>query len=155
VRDAFAAAGLEPKAWMSPARQESFNTPDLLTEAGFTTVLDWETDQIPVFMRTRTGALAAPPVFNELDDYKLLIERKQTEELWARQVLESVALLKSEHAARGAQILGFTLTPFVIGQPFRIGALEEVCEKLAGDKAVWCAGASAVSEAFEGLKEKT
>lgn len=153
ARDAFTAAGLEPKAWMSPARQESFNTPDLLTEAGFTTVLDWETDQVPVFMRTRHGALAAPPVFNELDDYKLLIERKQTDELWARQILESVALLKAEHAARGAQVLGFTPTPFVIGQPFRIGALEGVCEKLAGDQAVWCAGASAVSEAFEGLND--
>jgi hypothetical protein len=148
VRDAFTAAGLEPRAWMSPARQESFNTPDLLTEAGFTTVLDWETDQVPVFMRTKHGALAAPPVLNELDDYKLLIERKQTEELWARQILESVALLKAEHAARGAQVLGFTLTPFVIGQPFRIGALEEVCATLAGDDSVLCDKASAVSEAF-------
>jgi len=152
VRDAFTAAGLEPTAWMSPARQESFNTPDILTEAGFTTVLDWETDQVPVFMRTKDGALAAPPVFNELDDYKLLIERKQTEDLWARQILDSVDLLKSEHAERGAQALGFTLTPFVIGQPFRIGALEEVCEQLADDAAVWCAGASAVSEAFRKLE---
>ncbi len=152
VRDAFTVAGLEPTAWMSPARQESFNTPDLLSEAGFTTVLDWETDQVPVFMRTKHGALAAPPVFNELDDYKLLIERKQTEDLWARQILDSVDLLKSEHAARGALALGFTLTPFVIGQPFRIGALEEVCEKLAGDKAVCCAGASSVSEAFRKLE---
>ena len=153
VREAFAHAGLEPTAWMSPARQESFNTPDLLTEAGFTTVLDWETDQVPAFMRTRHGPLAAPPVFNELDDYKLLIERKQTEDLWARQIAESVDLLKSEHAARGAQVLGFTLTPFVIGQPFRIGALEAVCAALAGDEAIWCAGASAVSATFEGLKD--
>lgn len=154
VRDAFTAAGLEPTAWMSPARQESFNTPDVLTEAGFTAVLDWETDQVPVFMRTKHGALAAPPVFNELDDYKLLIERKQSEELWARQVLESIELLKGEHGARGAQALGFTLTPFVIGQPFRIGALERVCETLTGDPTVWCAGANAVSSAFEVLKEE-
>lgn len=155
VRDAFTAAGLEPTAWMSPARQESFNTPDLLTEAGLSTVLDWETDQVPVFMRTKHGALAAPPVFNELDDYKLLIERKQTEDLWARQIVDSIDLLKAEHAARGAQVLGFTLTPFVIGQPFRIGTLEEVCATLAGDGAVWSAGASAVSGAFEGLKKET
>lgn len=155
VRDAFAAAGLEPAAWMSPARQESFNTPDLLTEAGFTSVLDWETDQVPVFMRTKHGALAAPPVFNELDDYKQLIERKQTEALWGRQILDAVELLKAEHAVCGAQALGFTLTPFVIGQPFRIGALEEVCANLAGDEAVWCAAASAVSEAFESLKDES
>ena len=153
IHEAFSAAGMEPTAWLSPARQESFNTPDLLTEAGFTTVLDWETDQVPVFMRTQHGPLAAPPVFNELDDYKLLIERKQTEDLWARQILESVDLLKAEHAARGAQVLGFTLTPFVMGQPFRIKALEGVCQALASDTAVWCAGASAVSAAFGGLTD--
>jgi peptidoglycan/xylan/chitin deacetylase (PgdA/CDA1 family) len=155
TRDAFNAAGLEPTAWQSPARQESFNTPDLLTEAGFTTVLDWETDQVPVFMRTKSGHLAAPPVFNELDDYKLLIERKQTEDLWARQILETVETLKAEHAQRGSQVLGFTLTPFVTGQPFRIKALEAVCQALTGDEAVWCAGASEVTKGFEALNTET
>lgn len=148
TREAFAAAGLEPTVWLSPARQESFNTPDLLAEAGFTAVLDWETDQVPVAMRTRRGALWALPVHNELDDFKLLIERKQTEELWARQILEAKEFLKSEHDRYGAQVLGVSLTPFVTGQPFRIGALETVLDGLASDEAAWCASARDVADAF-------
>jgi allantoinase len=148
VRDAFDAIGQRPVTWLSPARQESFATPDLLAEAGFENLLDWETDQVPVALRTRTRPLSALPLHNELDDYKLLIERKQTENGWARQITEAAAFLKSEHERFGAQVLGFSLTPFVIGQPFRIGALEEVLQAFAEDDAVWCAAASEIAGAF-------
>ena len=149
TREAFATAGLEPTSWLSPARQQSFSTPDLLAEAGFTAVLDWESDQVPIPMRTRHGPLAALPVHNELDDFKLLIERKQTEDNWMRQIIEAAEFLVAEHARYGAQVLGFALTPFVIGQPFRIGALEEVLSGFAENPAIWCAGARDVAKAFE------
>ncbi|MCC5997240.1 MAG: polysaccharide deacetylase family protein [Oceanicaulis sp.] len=149
VHEAFAAAGLEPTAWLSPARQQSFNTPDLLTEAGFTRVLDWESDSVPLNLRTANGPLAALPLFNELEDFKLLVERKQDEALWTRQILEAKDFLKSEHASRGASVLGFQLTPFVAGQPFRISALEALLDGFAGDEAVWCAGAGDIIGAFE------
>ncbi|MGX6646923.1 polysaccharide deacetylase family protein [Maricaulaceae bacterium MS644] len=152
VRERFSAAGLTPTVWLSPARQESFNTPDLLTAAGFTAVLDWETDQVPVFMRTKTGLLAALPVLNELDDYKLMVERKQAEDLWVRQLIEAKDYLKSEHERHGAQVLGFTLTPFVAGQPFRIRALEALLDGLGGDAQVWCARAGEIAKAFEALQ---
>ena len=152
VRERFADAGLTPTVWLSPARQESFNTPDLLTAAGFNAVLDWETDQVPVFMRTRNGTLAALPVLNELDDYKLMVERKQSEDVWTRQLIEAKDYLKSEHERLGAQVLGFTLTPFVSGQPFRITALETLLDALADDSQVLWAGASEIAAAFEALR---
>ena len=150
TRAAFDKAGLNPAAWMSPARQESFATPDLLTEFGFSTVLDWETDQVPVAMRTENGPLHAVPVHNELDDFKLLFERKQDEAVWRDQILEAAAFLKSEHARYGAQVLGFTLTPFIAGQPFRIRALEDMLSKLGGDGEIVSAGASRIAALFSG-----
>lgn len=149
VRDMFEAAGLMPVTWLSPARQQSFATPDLLTEAGFTRVLDWESDSVPLNLRTAHGPLTALPLFNELEDFKLLVERKQDEAVWVRQILEAKDVLKSEHASRGAAVLGFQLTPFVAGQPFRITALEALLDGLAGDEAVWCAGADEIAGAFE------
>ncbi len=146
-RAAFAQAGLEPVSWLSPARQQSFATPDLLAEAGFAAVLDWETDQVPLAMRTPHGPLTALPVHNELDDFKLLIERKQTEESWARQIAEAAAFLLGEHERFG-QVLGFSLTPFVIGQPFRIGALERLLAVFADNEAIWCARAQDIKSAF-------
>ncbi|MFW5660901.1 MAG: polysaccharide deacetylase family protein [Oceanicaulis sp.] len=152
VRERFQRAGLEPVTWLSPARQESFATPDILAGAGFRHVLDWETDQVPVFMRTQYGPLAALPVHNELDDFKLMVERKQAEDVWSKQILEAKDYFKAEHDRFGAQVLGFTLTPFVAGQPFRITALEALLDGLADDPQVWCAGASETAGAFEALQ---
>ncbi len=146
ARAAFNADGLHPKTWMSPARQQSFATPDLIRAAGFTVCLDWEIDNVPVAMRTDHGVLICPPLFHELDDRKLFIDQRQTEAEWRDQILEAAALLKSEHGRFGGQVLSFTLTPYVIGQPFRIWALRETLAALGGDNQVWCATAREVSE---------
>lgn len=60
--------------------------------------------------------------------------------------------LKSEHERFGAQMLGFTLTPFVAGQPCRITALEALLDGLDGDPQVWIAGAGETAGAFEALQ---
>lgn len=149
VRAAFSAAGLSPVTWMSPARQQSFATPDILTAHGFTRTLDWETDQVPLPLRTDNGPLTALPLHNELEDFKLLIERHQSEALWRDQIIEAKDFLLAESGARGAGVLGFTLTPFVTGQPFRIWALRELLAALSGDERIWCAGADEIAQAFE------
>lgn len=153
TRRAFAGAGVEPVTWLSPARQESFATPDLLVEAGFRHLLDWETDQVPVFMKTRAGRIGALPLHNELDDFRLLIERTQTEDVWARQILEARDYLKAEHERYGAQMLGFTLTGFVAGQPFRMSALEAMLDGLSGDARTITVTASEAAGLFEGLSK--
>lgn len=148
VRAAFGDAGLSPVTWMSPTRHQSFATPDILTAHGFTRTLDWETDQVTITLRTDNGPLTALPVHNELEDFKLLIERHQSEALWRDQILEAKDFLIAESAARGAGVLGFTLTPFVTGQPYRIWALREILAALAGDERVWCGSADTVVDAF-------
>jgi peptidoglycan/xylan/chitin deacetylase (PgdA/CDA1 family) len=144
TRSAFAAADLQPRAWMSPARQQSFATPDLIRAAGFDICLDWEMDNVPVAMRTQAGPLHCVPLSSELDDRKLLIDQRQTEAEWRDQILEAQRLLASEHDRFGGQVLSFTLTPYVIGQPFRIWALDEALSALAADRGVWLATASAI-----------
>jgi peptidoglycan/xylan/chitin deacetylase (PgdA/CDA1 family) len=147
VREAFTAAGLSPRAWMSPARQQSFATLELIAEAGFDVCLDWEQDGVPVAMRTARGVVSAVPLSNEIDDRQLLIDRRQDEAVWARQIAEARALLKEEAGRYGGQVLGFTLTPYVAGQPFRMWAVREIMAGLAGDAAVWTATASEIADA--------
>jgi allantoinase len=147
TREAFATEGLNPITWMSPARSQSFATPDLIRAAGFSVCLDWEHDSVPTPMRTDHGALSCVPLMNELDDRKLLLDQRQTEAEWRDQILAAAALLKDEHARFGGQVLGFTLTPYVSGQPFRIWALRETLQALGQDGAVWSASASAIAEA--------
>lgn len=147
TRAAFEAANLTPRTWMSPARSESFATPDIVRAAGFDVCLDWEVDATPVALRTDAGPLACPPLFNELDDRTLLIDRRQTEDEWRLQILEAAARLREERARFGGQVLSFTLTPYVSGQPFRIHALRALFAALAGDDQVWSATASDIVDA--------
>jgi peptidoglycan/xylan/chitin deacetylase (PgdA/CDA1 family) len=147
VREKFDAAGLKPRAWLSPARQQSFATLDLIAGAGFDVCLDWEQDETPVPMTTPSGVIKAVPLSNELDDRALLIDRRQTEDEWAGQILEAKDYLKSGAERFGGRVLGFTLTPYVTGQPFRIFALRRVLGDLAADGGVWAAGASEIADA--------
>ena len=147
ARDLFSAAGLNHRAWLSPARQQSFSTLDLIAAAGFDVCLDWEQDDAPVPMATTAGPVKAVPLSNELDDRTLLIDRRQSEEDWAAQILEAKNYLKAEAARFGGRVLGFTLTPYVTGQPFRIFALRQVLADLAADASVWAARASEIADA--------
>lgn len=149
TRDAFEARGLTPTTWMSPARQQSFETLDLLAEHGFTRCLDWETDQVPIRARTRAADVVTLPLSNELEDQKLLVDRRQSEEVWTRQILEAVDFLAGEHPRYGAQMLGFQLTPFVTGQPFRIQAVRYILQALAENTGIWCARADEIAAAFD------
>jgi allantoinase len=145
TRAAFSAADLNPRTWMSPARQQSQFTPDLIKAAGFDICLDWESDSVPWSMRTVHGPLTCVPVSNEMDDRKILIDQRQSEAEWRDQVLAARDLLVEEAPRFGGQVLSFTLTPYISGLPFRIWALREVLANLASDKGVWSATASEIA----------
>jgi len=155
VRERFDAVGLRPRAWLSPARQQSFSTLELIARAGFDVCLDWEQDETPIAMTTPWGVIKAVPLSNELDDRTLLIDRRQTEDDWARQILEAKAYLKSGAERFGGRVLSFTLTPYVTGQPFRIFDLRRVLGDLAADAEVWAAGASEIADAAMGVAGQT
>ena len=145
--ETFAKVGLKPRTWLSPARQESFQTLDLLARAGLAVCLDWESDSVPLRMRTEYGEVIAVPLANELDDRLLLIDRHQTEEEWATQILDATRFLQTEAPRFGGQVLGFSLTPYISGQPFRIHAVRRVLQALAHDPTVWTATASQIAAA--------
>ena len=113
--------------WMSPARNQSSRTLERLAATGVRYCLDWENDQVPV--ATSTGVTLIPNSY-ELSDFTLLHTRRQTEAAWARQIKEAVDYLASEHDRYGGQCLCVTLTPYIIGQPFRIQALVELLDHL-------------------------
>jgi allantoinase len=145
--DAFRLAGIKPRTWMSPARQQSFRTLDLIAEAGFDVCLDWESDTVPVPMVTTHGNVTAVPLSNELDDRLLLIERRQSENDWATQVMTAAQLLRGEAPRFGGQVLSFTLTPYIAGLPFRMHAVRQILECVGRDSGAWSATASEIADA--------
>ena len=119
------ATGERPKGWISPARAESFDTPDYLSEAGITWFGDWAHDQLPTSFATKSGPLTTLPLSNELDDWQILLDYKRPETEWVAQVGDAAAILRGEADGFGPQILSMVTRPYVTGQPYRIKAFKE------------------------------
>ncbi len=140
-----------PKAstWMSPARNESYRTLDLLSEAGFEVCLDWEADQRPLPFKTSRKPVWALPHYGELGDFKLLIDRSQSEDEWVEQITETAAYHIALFEKEGASAFAFTMTPYVLGQPFRVHALRRALDVLVATDGLRLATARDSCAAFE------
>jgi peptidoglycan/xylan/chitin deacetylase (PgdA/CDA1 family) len=117
--------GTRPTGWISPARAESFDTPDLLAEAGIDWCGDWAHDDLPTEFRAKAKTMAALPLSNELDDWQIILDYKRPEQEWVAQVGDAAAVLRGEADRFGPQILSMTTRPYVMGQPYRIASLKE------------------------------
>jgi allantoinase len=124
ARDGLATVmGGAPRGWLSIARQQSWNTPRLLVEEGFSYCLDWVNDDLPYRQTTSAGPLTAVPYNHELSDRQVIVVQQHSAESYVEQMKDAYEWLASERAPR---VLPLHLTPYVMGLPFRVGALEEL-----------------------------
>jgi len=131
TRAAFDHHGLAPRTWLSPARQQGFDTLSKLKAHGFDICLDWEMDRVPVTAETGNGPVQCFPLLNELDDRNLLVTRHQSEEDWHRQIIDAAQFMCDEAGDRGAGVFGFTLTPYIAGLPYRQWAVRHILSDLS------------------------
>ena len=85
---------------------------------------------------------------NELSDFTLLLDRRQQADDWARQILEAAQFHLDAYADAGAQCFGFTLTPYIVGQPFRVLSLKNLLSGLVGMPELEVVTAAQVSSLF-------
>ncbi len=126
IKDSLNCFTSTPRGWLSPARAQSFKTLERLAKANIKYCLDWEMNQAPIMANTKNGDITLIPNNYELSDFTLLHTRRQTEESWLSQIQNAFDVLAAEHSRYGGQMLGLTLTPYIIGQPFRIWALRSL-----------------------------
>ncbi len=131
------ATGRPVRGWLSPARNESPLTPDLLKEQGIAWFADWVNDEMPYRFLTRAGDLWAMPLSNELEDRFILMQNLHSEESWVEQVCDACDFLLKEAAESGGRMLSLNLHPWVLGQPHRIARLEQALEYVTSQSGVW------------------
>jgi peptidoglycan/xylan/chitin deacetylase (PgdA/CDA1 family) len=148
IKDTLMCFDEPPTAWLSPARTQSSRTLELLAKAGIKQCFDWEMDQVPVRMETKNGPITDIPLSNELSDFTLLHTRRQTEESWLKQITDAVDYLIDEYDEYGAQTLVLRLTPYIIGQPFRIWALRALLGQLSANPDVLLCSANEMLDAI-------
>lgn len=137
------ATGKAPIGWLGPESGESARTPQLLAEAGIRYVCDWANDEQPYRMNVPRGELFALPVSLPLDDVNALWERHIDVDRYREMITESFDRLYAD-GAENPRVLVLTLHPFLIGQPFRIGALDAALEHIAKREGVWRATGSQI-----------
>src|SRR5690606_19540126 len=59
--------GMRPRGWLSPGLRETFDTPDILAECGVDYVCDWVIDDLPSWMKVKSGKLIQMPYNLELN----------------------------------------------------------------------------------------
>lgn len=143
------AAGVRPRGWLSIARSQSWNTPRLLAEAGLDYMCDWPNDELPYRMTTPAGEIVNLPLNHELSDRQVITVQQQSADSYAEQMRDAFGWLESEAEQFGGRMLPLHLTPYVIGLPYRIGALEGLLGWLS-ERGAWFARGDELLDAWQG-----
>jgi hypothetical protein len=134
--------GVAPQGWLSPASAESFFTPDLVQEEGFSYLCDWANDDMPYVFQTRRGSILAMPYSEEISDRQIIFGYHHTEAQFVEQVKDQFDTLLAESKHYGGRILSLVLYPYISGLPYRIQAVEEALRYITQRPGVWSATGS-------------
>lgn len=138
-------SGTRPRGWLSIARSQSWNTPDLLREAGLTFTCDWVNDELPY--RFNNGLINLP-LNHELSDRQIITVQQQSADSYAQQMVDACDWLTAEARTHGGRMLPLHLTPYIMALPYRIGALEDLLADLTQRPEVWTASGGAIVDGW-------
>ena len=142
------ASGQPVRGWLSPAKSESFATLDLLAAAGVDYVCDWVNDDMPYAMRADARPLYAMPHPIDIDDHTILVQNHHSEDDFRDALCDQFDTLYRESATHGGRVMAISLHPWVIGQPYRIGALEEALQHIMAHRGVWATTGAQILDAW-------
>ena len=135
------ATGSAPLGWLGVEYGESSRTPQLLARAGIRYVCDWTNDEQPYPIKTPQGEMYALPVMLELDDVNALWDRRVGIDRYGELLKDGLDTLYHDSAGSG-RLLVLNLHPWLIGQPFRIGYLDDALGHMMRRQGVWAAAGS-------------
>ncbi len=146
TRRRWSALGQEPRGWLSIARSQSFRTPDLLLAHGFTWTADWPNDELPWAF---ANGLINLPLNHELSDRQILNTLQCSAASYTQQIEDAADWLAHEGGRFGGRMLPLQLTPYIIGLPYRIGAFEQLIDRLQARGDCWFATAERILAAWQ------
>jgi len=138
------ATGSAPRGWFGTDYGESERTPVLLREAGIDYLCDWVNDEQPYPM---ANGLVALPTMLEMDDLFALSNRRVEIERYCQSLKDGFDVMYRDGAENG-RLMTINLHPWLVGQPFRIGYLEEALAHIMGHQGVWSASGSEIIDWF-------
>ena len=119
--------GKRPVGWLGPGLTQTYETPELLAEAGIKYIGDWVYDDEPTVIRTAKGPLVTLPYTVELNDIPMMIVQHHDSDHLLKRSMEMFDRLYEEGGQR-AKFMAIAIHPYISGQPFRIKYLEQIYE---------------------------
>ncbi len=132
------ASGQSLDGWLTPALSNDETTQHVLAEEGIKYTLDMLHDDQPTPLKTRRGRMVSIPYSLEVNDVPLLQMQHAPAERYAAICKAQFDTLYEEGAESGT-VMALPLHPYLIGQPHRIAALEDVLRHVTSHDKVWLA----------------
>jgi len=85
----------------------------------------------------------------DIDDYTILVQNHHTEDDFRDALVDQFDLLYREASPDNGRVMTISLHPWVIGQPYRIGALEQALQHIMQKQGVWAATGSQILDAWK------
>jgi peptidoglycan/xylan/chitin deacetylase (PgdA/CDA1 family) len=118
-------SGKRPVGWLGPGLTQTFETPELLAEAGVKYIGDYVYDDEPTEIRTAKGPLYTLPYTVELNDIPMMMVQHHSADELLKRTTDQFDRLYAEGAQR-AKIMAVAVHPYISGAPHRIKYFEAI-----------------------------
>ncbi|MGE0314325.1 MAG: polysaccharide deacetylase family protein [Lautropia sp.] len=141
------ACGVRPTGWLGPGLAETWNTLELLAQAGVRYVCDWVNDDQPYLMDVGNPRMVALPYSLQTNDVPAYFDMKMSVPEFEATIRRQFDVLYREGAESG-RVMAIAVHPFVTGQPHRIGALDAALDYICSHPGVWRATGREIVEHY-------
>jgi allantoinase len=121
--------GKRPVGWLGPGLTQTYETPDLLAQAGLKYIADWVYDDEPTRIQTEHGPLVTIPYTAENNDITMMVVQHHEAAYWTQKCIDTFDRYYQEGDER-PKFMAIAIHPYISGQPFRINYLEKVYEHI-------------------------
>ena len=152
IKNALAAiaqgTGTRPCGWLGSGLQETWDTLDLLADAGCDYVCDWTNDDQPYIMMLDGGrTLVSVPYSHEINDKPAFEKFHRTADEFRDMICRQFDVLYREGATSG-RVMAIALHPYLTGVPHRIDALDAALGHICRHAHVWKATGSEIAQRY-------
>jgi peptidoglycan/xylan/chitin deacetylase (PgdA/CDA1 family) len=121
--------GGKPAGWLAPYISQTYDSLDLLKEAGYRYMMDWPLDDQPVWFRTKHGPILSIPYAHDLNDSIECVSRRTPAQLHCENLIDQFDAMLEE-SVRRPLVMPIVLHSFVLGQAYRARQFSRVVEHI-------------------------
>ena len=121
--------GRAPRGWLGPGLTETWDTPDILAEAGYEYVCDWVLDDQPVMLKTRSRSLVSVPYTQECNDVAMMLIQHHAASEYRNRAVDQFEQLYAD-AEESARVMAVVVHPYIMGAPHRLRYFREALEHI-------------------------